>query len=75
MTKILFCTLAGAFVLTAPVGSAQPYPGCPWVSGNPMSICSTTPPVPGLTPGFVMQDGVPGTWGPSGIYTPITDGR
>lgn len=68
--------LAGIFtLLAAPIANSQPYPGCPWISGVPQSVCSTNPPVPGLTPGYNVQDGVPGTWGPSGIYTPIQDGR
>lgn len=76
MTKRLLAILAAiAALLAAPNAYADPYPGCPWVSGLPGNICSDSPPVPGYTPGFVMRDGVPGTWGPSGIYTPIQDGR
>lgn len=68
--RTFLLALAATFLASAPVAQADPYPGCPWVSGLPMSICAQNPPVPGLTPGFVMQDGVPGTWGPSGLYTP-----
>lgn len=57
--------------LNAPAAVAEPYPGCPFVSGVPGSVCSENPRVPGLTPGFTLTEGVPGTWGPDGIYTPI----
>jgi hypothetical protein len=76
VNKIMLVMLGlfAAVVSASPV-SAEPYPGCPWVSGMVRSICSDTPPVPGLTPGFSMTEGVPGTWGPNGIYTPIQGGR
>lgn len=76
MHKILLTIVAAiAALLVAPAAQAAPNPGCPWLSGLPGSYCSSNPNVPGLTPGYNSQDGVPGTWGPSGIYTPIQDGR
>ncbi len=60
-----------AFLLSAPGAAAQPYPGCPFVRGVPLGICSNSPGVPGFTPGFTLTPGVPGTWGPDGTYTPI----
>ena len=43
---------------------AQPPPG----------LCSDAPGIPGFTPGFSIVPGVPGTWGPTGAYTPIQGG-
>lgn len=54
---------------------AQPYPGCPFKTGGIYNVCSDNPGVPGLTLGFTLTEGVPGTWGPDGIYTPIEDNR
>lgn len=54
---------------------AQPYPGCPFKTGTTFSVCSDNPGVPGLTPGFTLVQGVPGTIGPDGIYTPVQDSR
>ncbi|MGB0971071.1 MAG: hypothetical protein ACPGVG_08935 [Mycobacterium sp.] len=72
MTKIFLValTVLGA-VVTAPVASAQPYPGCPFLRPTVYNVCSERPGVPGFTPGFTLTEGVPGTWGPDGIYTPI----
>lgn len=58
-------------LLSAPGAAAQPYPGCPFIRGVPLGVCSNSPGVPGFTPGFTLTPGVPGTWGPDGIYTPV----
>lgn len=42
---------------------------CPYQP--PPGVCSYSPGVPGFTPGFTLTPDVPGTWGPTGIYTPI----
>lgn len=55
--------------------SAMPYPGCPINTGGTYNVCSENPGVPGFTPGFTLTPGVPGTWGPDGIYTPIQGNR
>lgn len=55
--------------------NAQPYPGCPFKTSVVFDVCSDYPGVPGLTPGFTLVEGVPGTFGPRGMYTPIQDGR
>lgn len=54
---------------------AEPYPGCPFKTYTAYSVCSDTPGVPGFTPGFTLVEGVPGTIGPQGLYTPIQAGR
>lgn len=72
IAQLFICAgIIGASIGSMADAQAQPYPGCPWVSGVPGNICSENPPVPGLTPGYNVNDHVPGTWGPSGIYTPI----
>lgn len=50
-----------------------PYPGCPFEIPTTYNVCSKRPGVPGFTPGFTLTEGVPGTWGPQGIYTPRRD--
>jgi len=57
-----------------PVAGAQPYPGCPFTTYTVFSVCSDNPGVPGFTPGFTLTPGVPGTFGPQGLYTPVQDG-
>lgn len=54
---------------------AQPYQGCVFTTTVVYDVCSDTPGVPGFTPGFTLVEGIPGTWGPRGMYTPIQDGR
>lgn len=71
--------LLNAVAIGAQVGfatrvEAQPYPNCPFKTYVVYDVCSDNPGVPGLTPGFTLQEGVPGTWGPRGMYTPIQDG-
>lgn len=55
--------------------NAQPYPGCPFPTHTVYSVCSEDPGVPGWTLGFTLTEGVPGTWGPDGLYTPIQNNR
>ena len=55
------------------VAGAEPYPGCPFRTYVVYSVCSDNPGVPGFTPGFTLTPGVPGTFGPQGIYTPVQD--
>ena len=62
--------LAALLAAAAPAG-AEPYPGCPFETHTVYSVCSDNPGVPGFTPGFTLTPGVPGTFGPQGIYTPI----
>lgn len=57
-------------ITTGPTVSPDPNPGCPWVSYEWYSPCAISPPVPGITPGWLPIDGVPGTYGPHG-YTPV----
>lgn len=66
----LIGVLAGAWD-----AGAQPYPGCPFTTHTTYSVCSDNPGVPGFTLGFTLTPGVPGTFGPDGIYTPIQQGR
>ena len=58
-------------LLGVPYAGAQPYPGCPFKTYTVYSVCSDNPGVPGFTPGFTLTPGVPGTFGPQGLYTPI----
>ena len=58
-------------ILGVPDAGAQPYPGCPFKTYTVYSVCSDNPGVPGFTPGFTLTPGVPGTFGPQGLYTPI----
>ena len=58
-------------ILGVPDAGAQPYPGCPFKTYTVYSVCSDNPGVPGFTPGFTLTPGVPGTFRPQGLYTPI----
>ncbi len=62
--------IAGS-VLSPALASAEPYPGCPFKIPVTYHVCSERPGVPGFTPGFTLTPGVPGTWGPDGMYTPV----
>lgn len=69
-TLLLSALAIGAQIGFAARVGAEPYPNCPFVTTVTYDVCSQTPGVPGLTPGFTLTEGVPGTWGPRGIYTP-----
>lgn len=70
----LLGSIAGiAMLCGATEAAAQPYPGCPFETHTIYSVCSDDPGVPGVTPGFSLTPGVPGTFGPQGIYTPMQD--
>lgn len=75
VTLLMSALVVGAEVGLAARADAQPYPNCPFETYVVYDVCSDTPGVPGLTPGFTLQEGVPGTWGPRGNYTPIQEGR
>lgn len=45
---------------------------CPYQP--PPGVCSESPGIPGFTPGYSPVPGVPGTWGPTGLYTPVQGG-
>ena len=75
MVKLLILGSAGLLgLLGVSDAGAQPYPGCPFKTYTVYSVCSDNPGVPGFTPGFTLTPGVPGTFGPQGIYTPIQGG-
>ena len=70
-TRLMLCALViGAQIGFAARAGAEPYPNCPFKTYVVYDVCSDFPGVPGLTPGFTLVEGVPGTWGPRGIYTP-----
>jgi len=75
---VFLAIMAGVFAAAyfgAQSAKAMPYPGCPFDRHTTYNVCSESPGVPGFTPGFTLTPGVPGTWGPDGIYTPIQGNR